>query len=128
MPSRFWFLTISPLDLSRWIVTKVMTAGTRLDFSPAATAAAVVIALLLGILVATDDCRRARAAARRGSQDDAAPSFPTTSSPENGIEKADHVLVPYDRYVELWNRANPDKKLPKPTAAPLPYAAFRSHV
>jgi autotransporter-associated beta strand protein len=40
---------------------------------------------------------------------------------ENGVEKADHLLVPYNRYVELWNRAYPDKKLEAHTA-PLPYA------
>ena len=40
---------------------------------------------------------------------------------ENGIEKADHLLVPFNRYVELWNRANPDKKIDA-HPAPLPYA------
>ncbi len=29
----------------------------------------------------------------------------------NGIKDADKLLVPYDRYVELWNRAHPDKKI-----------------
>ena len=40
---------------------------------------------------------------------------------KTGIESADHVLVPYDRYVELWNRAYPDKKL-EGHPSPLPYA------
>ncbi len=46
---------------------------------------------------------------------------PYDAKPENGIEKADHLLVPYNRYVELWNRAYPDKKL-EAHPAPLPYA------
>ena len=28
-----------------------------------------------------------------------------------GIKDADKLLVPYDKYVELWNRAHPDKKI-----------------
>ncbi len=38
-----------------------------------------------------------------------------------GIKDAEHLLVPYDRYVELWNLANPDKKIDA-HPAPLPYA------
>ncbi len=40
---------------------------------------------------------------------------------KTGIKDADHLLVPYDRYVELWNRAYPDKKI-EAHPAPLPYA------
>ena len=40
---------------------------------------------------------------------------------KTGVQDADHLLVPYDRYVELWNQANPDKKLDA-HPAPLPYA------
>ena len=36
---------------------------------------------------------------------------------EHGVEDATRLLVPYDKYVELWNRAYPDKKL---EAAPPP--------
>ena len=38
-----------------------------------------------------------------------------------GIKDADKLLVPYDKYVELWNRAYPDKKI-ETKAAPAPYA------
>jgi hypothetical protein len=30
---------------------------------------------------------------------------------EHGVDEATRLLVPYDKYVELWNRAYPDKKL-----------------
>ncbi len=40
---------------------------------------------------------------------------------ETGVKDADHLLVPYDRYVELWNRAYPEKKIDA-HPAPLPYA------
>ena len=38
-----------------------------------------------------------------------------------GIQGVDKLLVPYDKYVELWNRAHPDKKI-ETKAAPAPYA------
>ena len=40
---------------------------------------------------------------------------------KTGVQDADRLLVPYDRYVELWNRAYPDKKIDA-HPAPLPYA------
>ena len=40
---------------------------------------------------------------------------------KNGVKDADRVLVPYDKYVELWNRAHPDKKI-ETKAPPAPYA------
>ena len=40
---------------------------------------------------------------------------------EGGIRAADRVLVPFDRYIELWNRARPDKKL-ETRENPVPYA------
>ena len=39
----------------------------------------------------------------------------------NGIKDADRVLVPYDRYVELWNAVHPDKKI-ETKAPPAPFA------
>ena len=39
----------------------------------------------------------------------------------NGPKDADHVLVPYEKYVELWNRVHPDKKI-ETKAPPAPYA------
>ncbi len=40
---------------------------------------------------------------------------------KNGVKDADRVLVPYDRYVELWNRVHPDKKIDA-KAPPAPFA------
>ena len=31
------------------------------------------------------------------------------------LKETDKLLVPYDKYVELWNRAHPDKRLQEPT-------------
>ncbi len=37
----------------------------------------------------------------------------------DGREAATRVLVPYARYVELWNRAHPDEKIGEPSPEPL---------
>jgi hypothetical protein len=42
---------------------------------------------------------------------------PYDAKAAHGVEDASRLLVPYDKYVELWNRAYPDKKL---EAAPPP--------
>ena len=48
--------------------------------------------------------------------------IPYDADKEDGLKNAEKVLVPYEKYVELWNRANPDKRL---TTVPPPaqYAA-----
>jgi len=46
--------------------------------------------------------------------------LPYDPESKTGIQEANQVLVPYDKYVELWNRAYPDKKL-EVKAPPLPY-------
>ncbi len=38
----------------------------------------------------------------------------------DGTSQADRLLIPYDKYVELWNRANPLERLETPSA-PAPY-------
>ncbi len=45
---------------------------------------------------------------------------PYDPQPDGGLY-GDRLLVPYARYVELWNRAHPDKKLTA-LPAPMPYA------
>jgi hypothetical protein len=40
---------------------------------------------------------------------------------KNGVKDANKLLVPYEKYVELWNRAHPDKKI-ETKPAPAPYA------
>ena len=47
--------------------------------------------------------------------------LPYDPDAKSGIKSADKLLVPFDKYVELWNRAHPDKKIetksvPAPTA------------
>ena len=46
---------------------------------------------------------------------------PYDPQPDGGMYGSDRLLVPYARYVELWNRAHPDKKL-ESRAAPVAYA------
>ncbi|HTN74823.1 MAG TPA: hypothetical protein VL096_06230 [Pirellulaceae bacterium] len=46
---------------------------------------------------------------------------PYDAEKDDGLKNAEKVLVPYEKYVELWNRANPDKKLTA-SAPPAPYA------
>ncbi len=41
---------------------------------------------------------------------------------DGGIVPSDRLLVPYAKYVELWNRAHPEKKLSEGKAPPLPFA------
>ncbi len=130
----------------RWMAKKVTNVGNRW-LGRAAAATAIVLALSMGCamparaadwglsqfsqpqttLLAQDD----QPAAKMGLS----PSGPTPEpvrvpddalivpydvKSETGIEKADHLMVPYDRYVELWNRAYPDKKI-EAHPAPLPY-------
>ncbi len=47
--------------------------------------------------------------------------IPYDPSSETGIRDARQIMVPYARYVELWNRAYPDKKIDD-RPAPAPYA------
>ena len=41
---------------------------------------------------------------------------------DGGISPSDRLPVPYAKYVELWNRAHPDKKLSQGKPPPLPFA------
>ena len=47
--------------------------------------------------------------------------LPYDSESKTGIQDASRLLVPYAKYVELWNLAHPDKKL-EAKAPPAPYA------
>jgi hypothetical protein len=47
--------------------------------------------------------------------------IPYDPDAEEGADKAEKALVPYEKYVELWNRAFPEKKLRDPKL-PAPYA------
>jgi len=47
--------------------------------------------------------------------------IPYDSKSETGVQEAKKLLVPYDKYVQLWNRAYPDKKI-QVTKPPTDYA------
>ena len=47
--------------------------------------------------------------------------LPYDPDAKSGIKAADKLLVPYEKYVELWNRAHPDKKI-ETKSAPRRYA------
>ena len=114
----------------RWIARGLTNVRNRL-LGRAATTARVLAAMLVGHVRLHTPCPSG--AKPHAAAQDAAAAPPPVAVPEdaliipydakleNGIEKADHLLVPYNRYVELWNRAYPDKKL-EAHPAPLPYA------
>jgi autotransporter-associated beta strand protein len=108
----------------RWIA-KGMTDITNRWTGRAATAAAILTALSLAVSMTVGSRQQAAAQEPTSPPPVAVPEdaliVPYDTKLENGIEKADHLLVPYNRYVELWNRAYPDKKL-ESYPAPLPYA------
>ncbi len=109
----------------RWIATGLRNLSNR-RLGRVTTATAMLVGITLAYSMSLG--AKPQAAAQ-----DAAATPPPVAVPEdalivpydakleNGIEKADHLLVPYNRYVELWNRAYPDKKL-ETHPAPLPYA------
>jgi len=57
--------------------------------------------------------------------------LPYDPESKTGIQGVDQLLVPYARYVELWNRAYPDKKLetpPPPALFGLAGASYRTRL
>jgi autotransporter-associated beta strand protein len=110
--------------LIRWIIKGMSGASNRL-LGRAASAALIFAAISFACV------SPGRALAQGATDAAAAPApvavpedaliVPYDAKLENGIEKADRLLVPYTRYVELWNRAYPDKML-ETHPAPLPYA------
>jgi autotransporter-associated beta strand protein len=108
--------------LIRWILQGLRALANRLT-GPTSASAAASIVLVLAILLS---------AAAQAQPQPAAPEPPVTVpedaiivpydvKSQTGIQDANRLLVPYERYVELWNRAYPDKKIDA-HPAPLPYA------
>ena len=109
----------------RWVGRKVAGA-----VSPHTAAAAVAVVVLIGLLLVL--------VATAAAEEKAGPYviqvvpppgpvkvpadaiiLPYDPDSRTGIKDADRLLVPYARYVELWNRAYPDKPLgEKPPPAP----------
>ncbi|MCD4727385.1 MAG: hypothetical protein K8R46_06980, partial [Pirellulales bacterium] len=81
--------------------------------------AAILLATLLGasFLQAAEDAKPQAAV----KLPDDAIILPYDPEWKNGIKDADKLLVPYKKYVELWNRAYPDKKI-ETKSPPAPYA------
>jgi hypothetical protein len=126
--------------LVRWLLGPVCRMckwwAAKLARTPAAPA---IILLLLFIAASAGATRRASAAEASPSaaagpyviqvveppapvnvpQD--AVILPYDPDAKTGIKNVDKLLVPYEKYVELWNRAHPDKKIETKTP-PAPYA------
>lgn len=110
----------------RWAKATLNRSG---ESRPNPAAAAGVVLLMLTLFGAAQ--ARAANAPDRDSDDHGPPVVvpadaiivPYTSA-ENalpGADTAEKLLVPYDQFVELWNRAYPDKRLTE-TPAPAAYA------
>jgi hypothetical protein len=113
----------------RWLVRKVR--GVPL---PAVLVTAVIIVMVAGTILAIGT---AAALAAEPSMPpyviqltpppepvkvpDDAILLPYDPASKNGVQAADRLLIPYDRYVELWNLAYPDKPIGA-KAPPAPYA------
>ena len=57
--------------------------------------------------------------------------LPYDPNSRSGVKKANKLLIPYDKYVELWNRAHPDKKIearPSPARYSLAGAAYKTQL
>ena len=115
--------------LVRWLFRRIRGLVSRLAApAPVATVRSLVAVTLVsaafqpGLLARPDPKRaRARSLCRRSRFLPTALIVPYDVKSKTGIQDADHLLVSYDRYVELWNRAYPDKKI-EAHPAPLPYA------
>ncbi|MCX5654318.1 MAG: hypothetical protein NTY65_06695, partial [Planctomycetota bacterium] len=113
----------------RWLVKKA--CGTSLPIAPAAGATVV---LVVGVMLAIG---AAAAFAAEPSMPpyviqlapppdpvkvpDDAILLPYDPASKGGVQAADRLLIPYDRYVELWNLAYPDKPIGV-KEPPAPYA------
>ncbi|MCP3902279.1 MAG: hypothetical protein GY715_01475, partial [Planctomycetes bacterium] len=105
----------------RWIIKSFRTGHTS-PASSAAVTAAMMLALAVGVAPAQahDD----------GDDDDAGPPVnvpgdviivPYDDTSALGTVDTEQLLVPYDRFVELWNLAYPEKPIGE-TAPPVRYA------
>lgn len=109
--------------LLRWIWNRCAAAG----YAPIAVTARAGITSLL--LIATLTCTSGVYGADDNDDDDGPPVavpedviiVPYDGDSGTGVANAEQLLIPYDRFIELWNLAHPDEKLleEKP---PAPYA------
>ena len=119
----------------RWIVTHIEVTPMPKKPLPAQPSSAITTAVLLGALILLPG-RHAQAQEPPKSGlpmvvEIAEPHKPVDVPPDTillpydpnsgkGFKDVQQMLVPYDKYVELWNRAHPDERMTK-TAPPAPY-------
>jgi hypothetical protein len=123
----------------KWLGCKVHSLATRRRTAPSAAAAVTAALLIVAMFV---PAANAQPPALPEFRDFFPPLVPVTVpadaviipydvKDEQGLQKAEKLLVPYDTYVELWNRAYPDKKLldkPPPAQYALAGAAFSAEL
>jgi autotransporter-associated beta strand protein len=109
--------------LFRWLFHGLQTLAGRMSGQPSATSAAATAAILLLIacLSASAQAQPQPPAPEPVLLPADAIIVPYDAKSKTGIQDANRLMVPYERYVELWNRAYPDKKIDA-HPAPLPYA------
>lgn len=99
-----WFL----IFIFRWLLNQL---GWTVTNHPAAVAATVVLMFYIG-----SPAQLASAAQPREAGNN--PPLPPVIIPYDGdpadIERSDKVLIPYARYVELWNQAHPEDPIERP--------------
>ncbi len=116
--------------LVRWIVQRLRGLAGRINGPASASLSAALVLAIVTLFAATVQAQPTDGGsptAEHGEHmvpvalPDDALIVPYDVKSKTGVKEADHLLVPYDRYVELWNLANPDKKIDA-HPAPLPYA------
>jgi hypothetical protein len=128
---------------TRWcwsVYGKFRSRGKSLAVAPAASTASVIVSVIVILVIFLATCTMAadgpvvKPQANEGplavqvveatvplSVPDNAVVVPYDPETEHGVKDADKLLVPYEKYVELWNLANPDKKI-EAKVSPAPYA------
>jgi hypothetical protein len=129
------------LACSRWVKSKLpaeVTSAVAEPPAPAATTAGLLVGLLLIVGGSQSAVAQDPNSVRIVNIKELLPLLEGTPSPievpkdaviipydPDKLDQApasDKLLVPYERYVDLWNRANPDKKIVPAVTLPADYA------
>lgn len=128
----YYLVAAVSLQVGHWLAIKAR----RLFAAPAAstTTAALLLVMFIGGIVASSASAQVPIEVKNLKEllplfDPGGPVaipkdaiiIPYNAEKQEGLKNAEKVLIPYDKYVELWNRANPEKKLTI-IAPPVPYA------
>ena len=129
----YYILAAIGLATWNWLTPRVMR---WFESTPAVNPAATVSVLLVAIALAAGTSAQAQQPVDVKNLIDLLPMLdpggpvsvpqdaiiiPYDSERPEGLREATKVLVPYDKYVELWNRANPDQRLNE-KSPPAPFA------